>query len=135
MTLSTDIIVGFPGETEEEFNQTYEFLKEINFYKMHVFPYSIRQGTKAAEMQNQVDGAEKERRSKILIELSNKNQLKYNESYIGRTVQVLIEEESKGHTANYILVKDLGEANNSENKLINFKIIGAETEYLQGKKA
>ena len=133
--LTTDIIVGFPGETEEEFNQTYEFLKEINFYKMHVFPYSIRQGTKAAEMPNQVDGAEKETRSKVLIELSNKNQLKYNESYIGRTVQVLIEEESKGHTANYILVKDLGEANNSENKLINFKIIGAETEYLQGKKA
>lgn len=130
--LTTDIIVGFPGETEEEFNQTYEFLKEINFYKMHVFPYSIRQGTTAAEMPNQVDGAEKERRSKILIELSNKNQLKYNESYIGRTVQVLIEEESKGHTANYILVKHLGEANNSENKLINLKIIGAETEYLQG---
>ena len=131
--LTTDIIVGFPGETEEEFNQTYEFLKEINFYKMHVFPYSIRQGTKAAEMPNQVDGTEKERRSKILIELSNKNQLKYNESYIGRTVEVLIEEQSKGHTANYILVKDLDESNNLENKLINLKIVGAETEYLQGK--
>ena len=133
--LTTDIIVGFPGETEEEFNKTYEFLKEINFYKMHIFPYSIRQGTKAAEMPNQVDGAEKERRSKILIELSNNNQLKYNQSYIGRTVQVLIEEESKGHTANYILVKSLDKADKSENKLINFRIIGAETEYLQGKKA
>ena len=76
--LTTDIIVGFPGETEEEFNKTYEFLKEINFYKMHVFPYSTRQGTKAAEMPKQIDGVEKEKRSKILIELSNENQLKYN---------------------------------------------------------
>ena len=64
--LTTDIIVGFPGETEEEFSKTYEFLSKIKFYKMHVFPYSIRKGTKAAEMPNQIMGVEKEKRSKII---------------------------------------------------------------------
>ena len=129
--LTTDIIVGFPGETQEEFNCTYEFLKEIKFYKMHVFPYSIRKGTKAAEMPKQIDGTEKERRSKILIELSNKNQLEYNKKYIGQTVEVLIEEDSKGHTANYIVVKVNG-AENLENKIINVQIKKAKGEILEG---
>jgi len=131
VVLTTDIIVGFPGETEEEFNQTYEFLKQIKFYKMHVFPYSIRKGTKAAEMQNQIDSKEKERRSKILIELSNKNQFEYNKQYIGKTVEVLIEEDSKGHTANYILVKAQC-AEKHENKLVNVKIVNIEEDFLQG---
>lgn len=129
--LTTDIIVGFPGETVEEFTKTYEFLKEINFYKMHVFPYSARKGTKAAEMKEQIDGAEKEKRSKILIELSNQNQLNYNKSYIGKTVEVLVE-EGKGHTANYVLVKGIGENKNLENKLVSLKITEANQEYLQG---
>ena len=76
--LTTDIIVGFPGETDEEFNTTYEFLKEIAFYKMHIFKYSQRKGTKAAVMPNQVDGKIKEERSKKLIELSNENEYNYN---------------------------------------------------------
>ena len=67
VALTTDIIVGFPGETEEEFNITYDFLKEINFYKMHVFKYSPRHGTKAEKMPNQIDGNIKEERSKKLI--------------------------------------------------------------------
>ncbi len=130
--LTTDIIVGFPGETKEEFSKTYEFLKQIKFYKMHIFPYSIRKGTKAAEMQNQIDGGEKERRSKILMELSNKNQLEYNQKYIEKTVEVLIEEEFKGHTANYILVKaesDLA----LENKIVKVQITQAKGEHLEGK--
>ena len=90
--LTTDIIVGFPGETEEEFNMTYEFLKEIAFYKMHVFKYSQRKGTKAAVMPNQIDGKVKEERSKKLIELSNENEYNYNKKYIGREVEVLFEE-------------------------------------------
>ena len=72
--LTTDIIVGFPGETDEEFNTTYEFLKEIAFYKMHIFKYSQRKGTKAAEMPEQISPEEKEKRSKKLIELSDKNE-------------------------------------------------------------
>lgn len=130
--LTTDIIVGFPGEIEEEFNKTYEFLKKIKFYKMHIFPYSIRKGTKAAEMPNQVDGLEKERRSKILIELSNQNEFEYNKEYIGKTVEVLMEEDSKGHTANYILLKAEG-ADQLENKIVKVKILEAKEEYLEGK--
>ena len=94
--LTTDIIVGFPGETEEEFEETYQFLKEIKFYKMHVFKYSPRKGTKAAAMKEQIDGNKKEQRSQRLIELSNKNEKDYNEAYVGQTVQVLFEEEKAG---------------------------------------
>ena len=108
VNLTTDIIVGFPGETEKEFNKTYEFLKDINFYKMHVFKYSPRKGTKAAVMENQVPGNIKEDKSKKLIELSNRNEFNYNSQYIGKDVDVLFEEEKtgvyKGHTQNYIMV-------------------------------
>ena len=130
--LTTDIIVGFPGETSEEFKQTYEFLKEIKFYKMHVFPYSIRKGTKAAEMPNQVDGSEKEKRSKALIELSNENQFSYNKQYIGKIVEVLIEEDSKGHTANYILVKAENIVN-LENQIVKIKIVDSNEEFMEGR--
>ena len=104
VNLTTDIIVGFPGETEEEFNKTYEFLKEIKFYKMHIFKYSPRKGTKAAVMQNQVNGDKKEERSRKLLELSNRNEIEYNKRYIGKKVEVLFEEENKGHTQNYIMI-------------------------------
>ena len=111
--LTTDIIVGFPGETEEEFETTYQFLKEVKLYKMHVFQYSPRRGTRAAVMPNQVDGNIKEERSKKLIELSNENQKKYNEELIGKEVEVLFEDKEiedgktyfRGHTRNYILLK------------------------------
>ena len=135
--LTTDIIVGFPGETEEEFEKTTKFLEEIKFYKMHIFPYSQRKGTKAAEMPKQVDGNIKEKRAKELIEMSNKNQLEYNKQYCGTEVEVLIEEKQKdiykGHTANYILVK-VKNTNEKEleNKIKNVKIEEAEEENLIG---
>jgi len=107
--LTTDVIVGFPGETEEEFNITYENLKKIKFYKMHVFKYSVRSGTKAACMENQVDSTIKEKRSKILLKLSDYNEIEYNKEYIGKDVEVLFEEEKygyfEGHTKNYIMIK------------------------------
>ncbi len=135
--LTTDIIVGFPGETDEEFNNTYEFLKDISFYKMHVFKYSQRKGTKAAIMENQIDGTIKERRSKKLINLSNNNQLNYNKQYIGKTVEVLFEEKDdkgylKGHTKNYILVKAKSDKN-LENNIVSVKIEDAEIENVIGK--
>lgn len=106
---TTDVIVGFPGETDEEFNQTYKFLKEIEFYKMHIFKYSPRKGTVAEKLPNQVDGNIKEERSKKLIELSNNTQNEKNSQYIGKTVKVLFEEYEngyyKGHTTNYMVVK------------------------------
>ena len=107
--LTTDIIVGFPGESNEEFNETYEFLKEIKFYKTHIFKYSERKGTKAVQMPDKVPGEIKEERSRKLIELSDKNEVEYNKEYIGKKVEVLFEEPHegymKGHTANYIVVK------------------------------
>lgn len=106
---TTDVIVGFPGETDEEFNQTYKFLKEIEFYKMHIFKYSPRKGTVAEKLPNQVDGNIKEERSRKLIELSNNMQNEKNSQYIGKTVKVLFEEYEneyyKGHTTNYMVVK------------------------------
>lgn len=106
--LTTDVIVGFPGETNEEFEKTYSFLKRIKFYMMHVFKYSPRRGTKAEKMPNQVDGNIKEERSRKLIELSDANEYDYNKKYINKQVSVLFEERDgeyfKGHTANYLYV-------------------------------
>jgi len=124
--LTTDIIVGFPGETEEEFNITYENLKKIKFYKMHVFKYSIRNGTKAATMKNQVDSTIKEKRSKILLKLSDENEEKYNKEYIGKEVDILFEEKKnsffEGHTKNYIMVK-VKTTEDLSNKIKKVKII------------
>ena len=109
VSLTTDIIVGFPGETEEEFNKTYNFLKDIDFYQMHIFRYSPRKGTKAAIMKNQIDGKVKEERSNKLIDLSRKSEIIHNKKEIGRELEVLWEEKEdeyiKGHTSNYKLVK------------------------------
>lgn len=135
VNLTTDIIVGFPGETEEEFTKTYEFLKEIKFYKMHVFKYSPRKGTKAAVMKNQVPGDIKEERSKKLIELSNENEFQYNNTYIGKNVKVLFEEEKvgvyKGHTQNYIMV--YCKSNEMlDNKIKTVNCVKVEKDYIIG---
>ena len=123
--LTTDIIVGFPGETSEEFEITYKYLEKIKFYKMHVFKYSQRKGTRAAVMPNQIDGKMKEERSHKLIELSNKNEKEYLKKYINKEIEVLFEQEEngyyKGHTSNYLLVKCKGKK--LENKLTMVKII------------
>ena len=131
VALTTDIIVGFPGETDEEFNETYKFLEKIKFYKMHIFKYSQRKGTRAAVMPNQIDGNIKEERSRKLIDLSNKNEKEYNEEYIGKEVEVLFEEPHmqdgkkyfKGHTTNYLVVKVQTEEN-LENEIRQVKIAG-----------
>ena len=128
-SFTTDVIVGFPGETDEEFAKTYEFLKEIDFYRLHVFKYSPRRGTVAEKMPNQIDGNKKEERSDKLIELSNSTENKHNQSYIGKTVKVLFEEFEdgffKGHTTNYMMVKVAGEEEQSDkfvNKILDVKI-------------
>ena len=140
VALTTDIIVGFPNETDADFEKTYEFLKKIKFYKMHIFKYSPKKGTVAIKMKNQVDGKIKEERSKKLIELSNKNQNEYNESYIGKTVKVLFEEYKngyfKGHTANYIMVNvkaNLEDESKFVNKILDVKIEENKNEELYGK--
>ncbi len=134
VALTTDIIVGFPGETEEEFKITYEYLKKINFYKMHVFKYSHRKGTRAAVMPNQIDGNIKEERSHKLIELSEKNEKDFLKKYINKDVEVLFEQKDngffKGHTNNYLVVKCKGE--NLENRLVNVRIVEEDKLELKG---
>ena len=132
--LTTDIIVGFPGETEEEFEETYENLKQIKFYKMHVFKYSIREGTKAAKMINQISPEKKEERSNILLELSDMYEKEYLEKYINKEIEVLFEENNngywKGHTSNYLVVKVVSKEDltNQLRKVKVNKIIGLELE-------
>lgn len=131
--LTTDIIVGFPLESQEEFEKTYQFLQEIKFYQMHVFKYSPRKGTKAAQMAGQIDGRIKEERSQKLIELSNQNKKEYNKEYVGKKVEVLVEEEKngyyQGHTKNYILA-EVKSKENLENKIITAKCIEADINHI-----
>ena len=125
VNLTTDVIVGFPGENDEEFDTTYNFLKEIAFYKMHIFKYSKRDGTVAAKMPNQIDGNTAEERSRKLIELSENNMKLYNEKYLGKEVEVLFEEKQDdywiGHTRNYMVVK-IKDENDLQNEIKKIKI-------------
>ena len=135
--LTTDIIVGFPGETEEEFNITYKNLQEINFYKMHVFKYSRRKGTKAAVMLDQIPTQVQEERSKKIINLSNSNEYRYNQSLIGKNMEVLFEEKDgnfiKGHTGNYIMIKvENKDISTYHNKIKKVEIMKMENDELFG---
>lgn len=106
--ITTDIIVGFPGETEAEYLETLNFVKKIQFSEVHVFPFSIREGTPAATMENQVSPQIKKQRSEQLIELVTKQNRTYNESFLNQYVDVLFEETQDayqiGHTPNYLKV-------------------------------
>lgn len=111
VALTTDVIVGFPGESEEEFNETYNFIKECGFNMLHVFPFSSREGTAASKMANQVDPRIKKQRVAALLELSNSLWSEYEKSFIGKEIEVLVEEYDEinkmniGHTSNYLEVK------------------------------
>ncbi|SHH34261.1 threonylcarbamoyladenosine tRNA methylthiotransferase MtaB [Caloranaerobacter azorensis DSM 13643] len=114
--LTTDIIVGFPGETDEEFEETYNFVKEIGFSRIHVFKYSPRKGTPAAKFKNQVDGKIKAERSRKLIELGEELNKVFNRRFIGKIMNVLFEEKVRGatglmegYTTNYIRVMAKGD--------------------------
>ena len=112
ISLTTDVIVGFPGETEEDFNETLEFCKTIGFAKIHVFPYSDRNGTVASRMKDKVPGDIKKQRVHKLLELSQELEKKYFNSFMTHEVEVLIEEEKDGYyygfTDNYIPIKIKG---------------------------
>ena len=134
ISITTDIIVGFPGETNDEFNETCEFSKLIGFSKIHVFPYSRRAGTKADTMPNQIDEKVKKERVTKLMEISNELEIKYIEKFINQEVEVLVEKSvdgiSYGHTGNYLEV----EINSSceRNSIVKVKIIGNENKILKG---
>lgn len=126
ISITTDVIVGHPYETEEDFNECYQFCEEINFSAIHTFPFSVRNGTLAAAMPNQVSDSDKKIRSQKLLNLSLKLTEKYYSKFVDKTVEVLVEEVNKdgcwglGHTDNYLLV-ELNEKIKA-NHLYNVKI-------------
>ncbi|KPU44121.1 threonylcarbamoyladenosine tRNA methylthiotransferase MtaB [Oxobacter pfennigii] len=118
VSITTDVIVGFPGESQEEFEKTFNFLKDIELSKMHIFKYSPREGTPAAKFKEQISPEIKEKRSDILLKLNSINERKFIDKFIGRKLEVLFEQNVKnmegyleGYTHNYINVKANG--NNS----------------------
>ena len=130
--ITTDVIVGFPGETEEEFRITEAFVRKVNFFEMHIFKYSKRQGTVAARMEGQITEAEKGRRSTILMEAEKGMSHAYRAGYIGYETEVLFEEKKEaegetywvGHTPQYIKVAKKAGDENWNNRLEKGKIIG-----------
>ena len=134
--ITTDVIVGFPGETSEEFEKTFEFLKKIRLTKTHIFKYSQRKGTKAEKMPDQIDGTIKEQRSKKLIELNDKNESEFSKSLVGREMDVLVEQEVngkpgifEGYTRNYVKVEIKGIDKDIIGKIVNTKIIDSCGDY------
>lgn len=128
--LTTDIIVGFPGETEEEFEKSKAFVDKVDFYETHVFKYSKRQGTKAAVMENQVPEQVKTIRSNVLLELDRQKREKYEANFVGKEVEVLMEESVQikgqtfqvGHTKEYVKIA-LQTDENMQNQVTNVEIV------------
>src|SRR5574344_589198 len=112
ISISTDVIVGFPGETEELFIESLNTIKQVEFSKVHVFPFSLRHGTKAEELDNQIDEVTKKNRCHRLIELSKELEIKYMSKFINTKVTFIPEVENNdyliGHTGNYLLIKVKG---------------------------
>ena len=127
--LTTDVIVGFPGETEEEFRASYDFVDSIDFYETHIFKYSRRNGTKAAVMPDQVSEQVKAERSAAMIGLGERKRAAYEKQYVGREVEVLVEEDAVvdgrcvqvGHTKEYIKVA-LESNEDLKNRIVKVRI-------------
>ena len=127
--LTTDVIVGFPGETEEEFRASYDFVDSIDFYETHIFKYSRRSGTKAAVMPDQVSEQVKAERSAVMIGLGERKRAAYEKRYVGREVEVLVEEDAVvdgrcvqvGHTKEYIKVA-LERNEDLKNRIVKMRI-------------
>lgn len=138
VAITTDIIVGFPNETDEDFANTLKVSKEIGFAKIHVFPFSTRKGTVASKMKGHIDGNIKKQRAKELLNLSNELNLKYNNLYVDKEVEVLIEEKVDdfyiGHTTNFIKVKVKSLTTLNKNDIINVKVIEAYDSYVIARK-
>ena len=134
ISITTDVIVGFPGETEELFNETIDTVKRINFSKIHVFPYSERQGTASSRMENKIPNNIVKDRAKELIKVSEELEKNYFNKFIGKEVEVLIEEYkdnySYGHTGNYLHIKINKEL--EHNKVYKVKLTSIEYPYIIG---
>lgn len=139
VAVTTDVMVGFPGETEREFETTFEYLSALKLAKMHVFKFSPRKGTPAASFDGQVEGKVKELRSARLLELSDKCSLEFNSSFTGRVMPVLYEQEVKGSdgyfeglTPNYIRAVTNGN-NSLEGNIIMTELLEAHTDHIAGR--
>ena len=136
VSITTDVIVGFPGETNEEFDKTYEFLKDIELTHMHVFKYSPRKGTPAATMENQVDPSTKHDRSEKLLQLNEENFNKFGQKMLDKEFNVLFEQKVgdnkyEGLTENY--VKVIVESDNDiSEQILKVKIKDVKNEFLEG---
>ena len=112
INITTDVIVGFPGETDEMFEETIQTIQDINFTKIHVFPYSKREGTKAATMPNQIDGNVKKERVKRLLKLSKELEINYMQKHLNKKIEFIPEVYKDGyligHTENFLLIKTKG---------------------------
>ncbi len=134
--VTTDVIVGFPGETEEEFAETAAFLDKVRFYEMHIFKYSNRAGTAAASMAGQITERVKARRSGLLMELEKRQSAEFRKRYIGGEAEVLLEEEKTiggvpyliGHTKDYVKAAVKADAGYHTNEIVNVPIGGLLTE-------
>lgn len=128
ISITTDVIVGFPGETEDEFNETIKTIRKVKFSKLHIFPYSKREGTKAADMNNQIDEKLKKKRVKILLQLSKELEYNYMTKFLNKECEfipeVAKEEYIIGHTGNYLNIKTIGTKKdlNKDKKVIINKI-------------
>ncbi len=138
VAITTDVMVGFPGETREEFEKTYRFLHGLGLYNMHVFKYSPRKGTPAAGFAGQVSAKEKDERSKALIDLAARCRKNFHDKFVGQSLDVLYEQWSslKGHyeglTDNYIKVLSPTRAD-LNNKLIKTTLVGSLEDYMKGR--
>lgn len=127
--LTTDVIVGFPGETEEEFEASRAFVEEVNFFETHIFKYSRREGTRAAAMPDQIPEQEKTRRSHILLELDERRRQEYMESFLGEEKEVLLEEKVEldgkkwwvGYTREYLKAIVPDDGKNRANEMISVR--------------
>ncbi|MBQ8830627.1 MAG: tRNA (N(6)-L-threonylcarbamoyladenosine(37)-C(2))-methylthiotransferase MtaB [Oscillospiraceae bacterium] len=132
--ITTDLITGFPGETEEEFAETLEFIQKCNFSAMHVFPYSIRPGTPAAKMENQIDKKVKKERSAKASAVADRMSEDFARAQIGKTLSVLFETEgngiSRGHSENYLEVDVAGTG--LHGKIVNVQVLDTKNCILQG---
>lgn len=138
VAITTDIIVGFPGETDEEFNSTYNFLKNIKLNKMHIFKYSPRKGTKAAIMENQVDGNVKDERSNSLIKLNEELEKEFMGKLLYKEALVLYEQKFEGkdklyegYTPNYIKVVSES-CEDISGKIISTRLVEIRDGYIKG---
>ncbi len=137
ISITTDVIVGFPGESDQDFTNTINTIQKAQFSKLHVFPYSKRKGTKAASMDHQIDEITKKKRVQKLLQISESLEKKYEEKFIGKSLEVIFEHEKEGyligHTGNYLVVRMKGDKKDI-GSLMTVKAVSLHYPYMEGEK-